>query len=183
MRDKGTARDEGRGTRDDGQGTRDEGRGTSLLLHHFQESVERRAYEAGGGHFVAPAQRMTDFVKGKSSSTLPENSYLRGVVPVNMKEVLPDFVFESLQGAFKAFGKKMKGYFTEEAIIIAPESRTSSPVRIPRDPETLQHPQIKNLYPCAEGAGYAGGIVSAAMDGQRVANHLSIFSAADNFSM
>lgn len=154
-----------------------------LALHHFQESVERRAYEAGGGYFVAPAQRMTDFVKGKSSSSLPENSYLRGVVPVNMKEVLPGFVFESLQGAFKAFGKKMKGYFTEEAIIIAPESRTSSPVRIPRDPETLQHPQIKNLYPCAEGAGYAGGIVSAAMDGQRVANHLSIFSAADNFSM
>ena len=172
-----------KGTRDQGRGTSDEGQGTSLLLHHFQESVERRAYEAGGGYFVAPAQRMTDFVKGKSSSTLPENSYLRGVVPVNMKEVLPGFVFESLQGAFKAFGKKMKGYFTEEAIIIAPESRTSSPVRIPRDPETLQHPQIKNLYPCAEGAGYAGGIVSAAMDGQRVANHLSIFSAADNFSM
>lgn len=155
----------------------------SLDLHHFQEAVERRAYEAGGGYYVAPAQRMTDFVKGKSSSTLPENSYLRGVVPVNMKEVLPGFVFDSLQGAFKAFGKKMKGYFTEEAIIIAPESRTSSPVRIPRNPETLQHPQIKNLYPCAEGAGYAGGIVSAAMDGQRVANHLSIFSAADNFSM
>jgi hypothetical protein len=160
-----------------------EGWGNPLLLHHFQENVERRAYTAGGGKFVAPAQRMTDFVQGRTSSTLPENSYLRGVVPVNMKEVLPGFVFQSLQGAFKAFGKKMKGYFTEEAIIIAPESRTSSPVRIPRDPETLQHPQIKNLYPCAEGAGYAGGIVSAAMDGQRVANHLSIFSAADNFSM
>lgn len=160
-----------------------EGWGNPLLLHHFQENVERRAYEAGGGKFVAPAQRMTDFVQGRASSTLPDNSYLRGVAPVNMKEVLPGFVFQSLQGAFKAFGKKMKGYFTEEAIIIAPESRTSSPVRIPRDPETLQHPQIKNLYPCAEGAGYAGGIVSAAMDGQRVANHLSIFSAADNFSM
>jgi uncharacterized FAD-dependent dehydrogenase len=87
-----------------------------------------------------------------------------------------------LQNAFKAFGKKMKGYYTEEATIIAPESRTSSPVRIPRDPETLQHPQISNLYPCAEGAGYAGGIVSAAMDGQRVANHLSNFQTADNFS-
>lgn len=167
-----------------GMSDKDKGVETNaLLLHHFQENVERRAYEAGGGHFVAPAQRMTDFVQGKTSSTLPDNSYLRGVVPVNMKEVLPGFVFQSLQGAFKAFGKKMKGYFTEEAIIIAPESRTSSPVRIPRDPETLQHPQIKNLYPCAEGAGYAGGIVSAAMDGQRVANHLSIFSAADNFSM
>jgi uncharacterized FAD-dependent dehydrogenase len=154
-----------------------------LLLHHFQENFERRAYAAGGGKFVAPAQRMTDFVQGRTSSTLPENSYLRGVVPVNMKDVLPDFVFSSLQNAFRAFGKKMKGYYTEEATIIAPESRTSSPVRIPRDPETLQHPQISNLYPCAEGAGYAGGIVSAAMDGQRVANHLSIFSAADNFSM
>ncbi|MCF8215228.1 MAG: FAD-dependent monooxygenase [Chitinophagaceae bacterium] len=166
-------------------GLEDVSKGTkgSLDLHHFQESVERRAYEAGGGYFVAPAQRMTDFVKGQSSSTLPENSYLRGVVPVNMKDVLPDFVFSALQNAFKAFGKKMKGYYTEEATIIAPESRTSSPVRIPRDPETLQHPQISNLYPCAEGAGYAGGIVSAAMDGQRVANHLSIFSAADNFSM
>jgi uncharacterized FAD-dependent dehydrogenase len=160
-----------------------EGWGNPLLLHHFQENVERRAYTAGGGKFVAPAQRMTDFVQGRTSSTLPENSYLRGVVPVNMKDVLPDFVFSSLQNAFKAFGKKMKGYYTEEATIIAPESRTSSPVRIPRDPETLQHPQISNLYPCAEGAGYAGGIVSAAMDGQRVANHLSIFSAADNFSM
>ena len=168
------------------KGMSDMGKGVetdALLLHHFQENVERRAYEAGGGKFVAPAQRMTDFVQGRSSSTLPDNSYLRGVVPVNMKEVLPGFVFQSLQGAFKAFGKKMKGYFTEEAIIIAPESRTSSPVRIPRDPETLQHPQIKNLYPCAEGAGYAGGIVSAAMDGQRVANHLSIFSAADNQSL
>jgi uncharacterized FAD-dependent dehydrogenase len=154
-----------------------------LLLHHFQENVERSAYTAGGGKFVAPAQRMTDFVQGRTSSTLPENSYLRGVVPVNMKDVLPDFVFSALQNAFKAFGKKMKGYYTEEATIIAPESRTSSPVRIPREPETLQHPQISNLYPCAEGAGYAGGIVSAAMDGQRVANHLSIFSSAVNFSM
>jgi len=155
----------------------------ALLLHHFQENVERGAYEAGGGKFVAPAQRMTDFVQGRTSSTLPDNSYLRGVVPVNMRDVLPDFVFNSLQNAFKAFGKKMKGYYTEEATIIAPESRTSSPVRIPRDPETLQHPQISNLYPCAEGAGYAGGIVSAAMDGQRVANHLSNIYTTDNYSL
>jgi uncharacterized protein len=141
-----------------------------LLLHAFQEAVEKKAFAAGGGKFVAPAQRMTDFVAGKSSSSLPDSSYLRGAVPVNMKEVLPDFVFSALRDAFSAFGKKMKGYFTEEAIIIAPESRTSSPVRIPRDPETLRHPQITNLLPCAEGAGYAGGIVSAAMDGQKVAN-------------
>ena len=92
---------------------------------------------------------------------------------VNLHEVLPPFIGQTLKEAFKAFGKKMKGYFTEEAILIAPESRTSSPVRIPRDPETLQHPHVQNLYPCAEGAGYAGGIVSAAMDGQKVANRLS----------
>ncbi len=144
----------------------------SLALHDFQEAVESRAYEAGGGSFVAPAQRMTDFVKAISSSTLPDTSYLRGVTPVNMKEVLPDFIFTSLQEAFKAFGKKMRGYFTEEAIVIAPESRTSSPVRIPRDGETLRHPQVHNLFPCAEGAGYAGGIISAAMDGQKVAQSL-----------
>jgi uncharacterized FAD-dependent dehydrogenase len=148
----------------------------NLLLHHFQEEVERKAYAAGGGSFVAPAQRMTDFVYNKTSNSLPDNSYLRGVISVNLKEVLPDFIATSLQRAFIAFGKKMKGYFTEEAILIAPESRTSSPVRIPRDETTLKHPQITNLYPCGEGAGYAGGIISAAMDGQKVANHLSQFA-------
>lgn len=148
----------------------------NLLLHHFQEEVERKAYTAGGGLFVAPAQRMTDFVYNKTSNSLPDNSYLRGVNSVNLKEVLPDFIATSLQRAFIAFGKKMKGYFTEEAILIAPESRTSSPVRIPRDEITLKHPQITNLYPCGEGAGYAGGIISAAMDGQKVANHLSQFA-------
>jgi len=90
-------------------------------------------------------------------------------------EVLPSFIYKRLQQAFKEFGKKMKGYFTNDAIILATESRTSSPVRIPRDAETLQHPQIKNLYPWGEGAGYAGGIVSAAMDGERVANKISAF--------
>lgn len=148
----------------------------NLLLHHFQEEVERKAYAAGGGSFVAPAQRMTDFVYNKTSNSLPDNSYLRGVNSVNLKEVLPDFIATSLQRAFIAFGKKMKGYFTEEAILIAPESRTSSPVRIPRDETTFKHPQITNLYPCGEGAGYAGGIISAAMDGQKVANHLSQFA-------
>lgn len=148
----------------------------NLLLHHFQEEVEKKAYAAGGGLFVAPAQRMTDFVYNKTSSSLPDNSYLRGVQSINLKEVLPNFIAIALQRAFIAFGKKMKGYFTEEAILIAPESRTSSPVRIPRNETTLQHPQITNLYPCGEGAGYAGGIISAAMDGQKVANHLSQFA-------
>lgn len=140
-----------------------------LLLMNFQQAVERKCYASGGGRFVAPAQRMADFSYNKVSSTLPKCSYIPGVNSVNMQEVLPGFVFQRLQNAFRGFGKKMKGYFTNEAIVLATESRTSSPVRIPRDKETLQHIQVANLYPCAEGAGYAGGIISAAMDGQNVA--------------
>lgn len=136
---------------------------------HYQQMVERRAFEAGGGNLVAPAQRMVDFVDNKISSTLPECSYLPGVCSVSMKDVLPKEIKDALQKAMASFGKKMKGYYTNEAILVATESRTSSPVRIPRDKETLQHPQIKGLYPCAEGAGYAGGIVSAAIDGERCA--------------
>jgi uncharacterized FAD-dependent dehydrogenase len=148
------------------------GQKNPFILHDFQESIEKIAYSAGGGQFVAPAQRMTDFVERKHSSTLPDNSYIRGVHSTNLSEVLPPFVYNSLRLAFKAFGNKMRGYYSEEAIIVAPESRTSSPIRIPRDPETLRHPQINNLFPCAEGAGYAGGIVSAAMDGQSVADRI-----------
>ena len=101
---------------------------------------------------------------------MPDCSYLPGVISADLKNPLPGFVHQSLQEGFKAFGKKMKGYYTNEAVVVATESRTSSPVRIPRHNETLQHPQIKQLYPCGEGAGYAGGIVSAAMDGERVAD-------------
>ena len=140
-----------------------------LAALHFQQSVEKMAFDAGGGKFVAPAQRLVDFTNNKISTSLPDCSYLPGINTSNLKEVLPDFIHKSLQQAFKDYGKKMKGYFTNEAVVVATESRTSSPVRIPRDANTLQHPQIKNLYPCAEGAGYAGGIVSAAMDGERVA--------------
>lgn len=139
---------------------------------YFQQAVEQLAYQHGGGNFVAPAQRMTDMVNNKSSSTLPGCSYLPGVNPASMKDILPEFMSSTLQHAFKRFGKKMKGYLTSEAIVVATESRTSSPVRIPRDNDTLQHPQVKNLYPCSEGAGYAGGIVSAAMDGERVAGSI-----------
>lgn len=152
-------------TRDKKQGTRG-----NLVLHDFQEMVERKAFASGGGAFIAPAQRMTDFIKGKISSSLPETSYVRGVHSVDINQLLPEFISKTLREGFKSFGKKMKGYLTEEAIIVAPESRTSSPVRIPRDQERLHHPQITNLYPCGEGAGYAGGIVSAAMDGIKVAN-------------
>jgi uncharacterized FAD-dependent dehydrogenase len=146
----------------------------ALAGMYFQQSVEQKAFEAGGGKLVAPAQRLVDFTVNKLSSSVPECSYLPGIHSASLKEVLPGFIHKSLQQAFKVFGKKMNGYFTNEAIVLATESRTSSPVRIPRDAVSLQHPRIKNLYPCGEGAGYAGGIVSAAMDGERVAIAIAI---------
>jgi uncharacterized protein len=140
-----------------------------LSAMYFQQEVEQKAFAAGGGKFVAPAQRLIDFCENKVSSSLPRCSYLPGIKSALLKDVLPPFINERLRVAFKEFGKKMRGYFTNDALIVATESRTSSPVRIPRNAETLQHPQIQNLYPCGEGAGYAGGIVSAAIDGERVA--------------
>lgn len=140
-----------------------------LAAMQYQQLVERTAFEAGGGALVAPAQRMVDFVEGRSSSTLPGCSYLPGITSVALRDVLPQEVHRALQQAMIDFGKKMKGYYTNEAVLVATESRTSSPVRIPRYKETLQHPQVKGLYPCGEGAGYAGGIVSAAIDGERCA--------------
>jgi uncharacterized FAD-dependent dehydrogenase len=110
-----------------------------------------------------------DFLNKKVSSSLPETSYQPGLTSCEMREVLPSFLSEALKQGFKSFGEKMKGYLTNEAQIVGVESRTSSPVRIPRDKDTLEHPQIKMLFPCGEGAGYAGGIVSAAMDGERCA--------------
>jgi hypothetical protein len=141
-----------------------------LILMAFQQLIEKNAYSAGGGDFVAPALRMMDFINNKPSGDLPECSYVRGLRAADLGSVLPGFIHHALREGFKAFGKKMRGFLTQEAVVVATESRTSSPVRIPRDPETLSHPQISNLYPCGEGAGYAGGIVSAAMDGERVAN-------------
>lgn len=144
-----------------------------LAAMYFQQSVEQKAFSVGGGKFVAPAQRLVDFTKNKVSSSLPDCSYLPGIHSAGLNEVLPLFIHKRLQDAFVEFGKKMKGYFTNEAVVVATESRTSSPVRIPRDAVSLQHPQIQNLYPCAEGAGYAGGIVSAAMDGERIATQIA----------
>lgn len=141
-----------------------------LLGLYFQQSIERKAFTAGAGKFVAPAQRMVDFSNNKFSSTLPPCSYLPGIQSAKLENVFPTFIYKSLQQAFKEFGKKMKGYFTNDAVVVATESRTSSPIRIPRNEKTLHHPQLLNLYPCGEGAGYAGGIVSAAMDGEKVAN-------------
>jgi len=146
-----------------------------LLMMGFQKEVEGKSFEIGGGKFVAPAQRMIDFTEEKFSSTLPKCSYLPGIESALLKDVLPAFINDRLRTALKLFAKKMRvknkhhGYFTNEAVLVATESRTSSPVRIPRDEKLLHHPQIKNLFPCGEGAGYAGGIVSAAMDGERVA--------------
>ncbi|MBS9525050.1 FAD-binding protein [Litoribacter ruber] len=143
-----------------------------LAAMEFQAEVERNAWVYGGKTQVAPAQRMQDFVNGKVSNSLLSTSYQPGLASVNMHEVLPDFVASRLKDAFLAFGKKMRGYLTNEAQIIGVESRTSSPVRVPRDKDTFEHPQLKRLYPCGEGAGYAGGIVSAAMDGERCAEKL-----------
>jgi uncharacterized protein len=140
-----------------------------LVLMEFQKMIEQQCFTAGGGKSVAPAQRMADFSNGKISSSLPNCSYQPGLHSLHLNEVLPGFVYKSLAKGFVEFGKKMPGYFTNDAVVVATESRTSSPVRIPRNNDTLTHPQIKNLYPCGEGAGYAGGIVSAAMDGERVA--------------
>jgi uncharacterized protein len=142
---------------------------TPMAMLDFQSKVESDAYLAGGGNLVAPAQRMLDFVDGRLSSTLPKNSYLPGTLSSDLNSVLPGFIANRLKHALPAFGKKMKGYYTNEAILVGVESRTSSPLRIPRDRESMQHPQIKGLYPCAEGAGYAGGIVSAAIDGMNCA--------------
>ncbi|ADY50596.1 FAD-dependent pyridine nucleotide-disulfide oxidoreductase [Pseudopedobacter saltans DSM 12145] len=147
-----------------------------LAMLEFQHAVEKRAFQIGGGDLKAPAQRMVDFVNRKISSDLPENSYLPGLSSADLYEVLPPFVAKSLAGALPVFGKKMAGikgkpgYFTNDAVLVGVESRTSSAVRIPRDRDTLQHPQVAGLFPCAEGAGYAGGIISAAIDGQACAD-------------
>ncbi len=135
----------------------------------FQKEVERKVWEAGGKTQQAAAQKLIDFVKGRISESLNPSSYIPGLVSKPMHEVLPKFMAKRLQAAFVEFGKKMPGYYTNDANIIGIESRTSSPVRIPRDRKTYQHPQLENLFPSGEGAGFAGGIVSAGMDGERCA--------------
>ncbi len=136
---------------------------------YFQKSVEQKAWELGGMTQRVPAQRLEDFVNGKVSANLPETSYKPGITSADLTEVFPDFIHKTLKVGFREFGKSMRGYLTNEAVIHAPESRTSSPVRIPRNPLTLEHIRIKGLFPCGEGAGYAGGIVSAAIDGEKCA--------------
>jgi uncharacterized protein len=139
----------------------------------FQADVEQSIFKAGNGTQAAPAQRVGDFVNSITSSSLPETSYIPGILSRPMQEILPKFVSKRLQQGIIEINKKMKGYHTNDAIIVGVESRTSSPLRIPRDHSSLMHPQIEGLFPCGEGAGYAGGILSAAMDGQNVAQAIS----------
>ena len=133
---------------------------------NFQREVEQKCWEVAGKNQKVPAQRLIDFIEGVKSVDLPKSSYQPGLTSVDLNEILPDIISQNLKEAFKDFGQKMKGFLTNDAVLHAPESRTSSPVQIPRD-ESMQHPDVKGLYPCAEGAGYAGGIVSAAIDGMR----------------
>ncbi len=136
---------------------------------HFQASLERKACEVAGGTQRAPGQRLNDFVEGKVSGSLLDTSYQPGLYAADMKDVLPPFIISALRQGFRNFGGKIKGYLSNEAQVVGVESRTSSPVKIPRDKVTLEHLQVRGLFPCGEGAGYAGGIVSAAMDGERCA--------------
>lgn len=140
----------------------------------FQKEIEQRAWHLAGETQKVPAQRLVDFTENNLSTDIPKTSYQPGTTSVELGTVLPDFIHKSLQQGFKEFDKSMRGYLTNEAVVHAPESRTSSPVRIPRDNKTLEHIQIKGLYPCGEGAGYAGGIISAAIDGEKCAEQVKI---------
>lgn len=152
---------------EDTQHYKDRGPFAGLTL---QQELEKTIFTAGiNGSQKAPAQRMTDFVEKRLSDSLPSTSYIPGLHSAPLHEILPPFIAERLRDAFKEFGDKMRGYYTNEANVVATESRTSSPIRIPRNKDTYMHVRIRNLYPCGEGAGYAGGIISAALDGQNVA--------------
>lgn len=139
-----------------------------LSCMNYQKSVERRMFECGDGSQKAPAQRLLDFLKGIKSSELPSTSYIPGLLSQRLDQLLPADLYEHLKRALYYFGDKMGTFLSDEAIAVGVESRTSAPIRVPRLPDTLNHPEIEGLYPCGEGAGYAGGIVSAAMDGQQV---------------
>ena len=144
-----------------------------LCVMHFQENLEKKCFEAAGGTQRAGAQRMLDFVKCRPSRDLPRTSYAPGIQPSRLDVWLPRFIGSRLQRGFETFGRFARGFLTNDAIIIGVETRTSSPVRVPRLPLEMRHIVIENLYPCGEGAGYAGGIVSAAIDGERCAEDLA----------
>ena len=136
----------------------------------FQQQLEEAARVNGGDKQIAPAQRVSDFVAGRASSSLPATSYIPGLVSSRLDKWMPEFMASALRKGIASFDRKMRGYVTPDAIVVGVESRTSTPVRIPRDGETLMHPEMQGLFPAGEGAGYAGGIVSAALDGERVAD-------------
>lgn len=146
-----------------------------LEMLELQECLEKRMFHAAGDSIVAPAQRMTDFVNGRESKSLPASSYAPGIQPGDFNRLLPPFISTRLREGFKEFGRKQKGFLSHEAILLGLESRTSSPVRITRDSGTLQSTGVKGLFPAGEGAGYAGGIVSAAIDGMRCADAFSAY--------
>ena len=147
----------------------------ALCMLRFQEELERLAWQQGGRRQTAPAQRMADFVNGRLSYDLPESSYAPGLVSSPLHFWMPKFITERLQEGFRAFGRKSHGFLTNEATVIGVETRTSAPVRILRDGDTLRHVRLEGLYPCGEGAGYAGGIVSAAIDGERCAEAVAAY--------
>ncbi|MBK1856798.1 FAD-binding protein [Cerasicoccus arenae] len=144
----------------------------------FQKHLEMVAKTSGGGGQMAPGQRVTDFLEGKDSANLPVTSYFPGIKAARIDKLLPEWIVRRMRRGLTIFGKQMRGYITEDCNLIGFETRTSSPVRIPRDPTSLQHPEIQGLYPCAEGAGYAGGIVSAALDGIRCADAVNSHQTA-----
>ena len=135
----------------------------------FQQQFEELARRHGGDRQIAPAQRVADFVAGRASASLAKTSYIPGIVPSRLDRWMPGFIAQGLQQGLTTFGRRMRGFVTNEAVVVGVESRTSSPVRIPRDPVTLMHPETAGLFPAGEGAGYAGGIISAALDGERIA--------------
>lgn len=153
-----------------------------LAAMEFQKVIEKKAWEMGGKTQTAPAQRLVDFIEGTLSADLPNTSYSPGIKSVQLEEVLPPFIHDALVDGFRKFNDSMRGYLTNEAVVHAPETRTSSPVRIPRDTETYQHVRIRGLYPCGEGAGYAGGIVSAAMDGEKCAEAVVMAGKKERWS-
>src|SRR5439155_8617716 len=139
----------------------------------FQAAIEHRAWQLGGGAQTAPAQRLTDFIAGRDSQSLPRSSYRPGIRAAPLHAELPGFLSDRLRAALERFGRVMKGFTTSEAIVVGVESRSSSPIRVVRDRATLESPTIAGLFPCGEGAGYAGGIVSASLDGLRVAERVA----------
>ena len=150
---------------------------TALVKQHgvlaglvFQKQLEQTAKQAGGGGQVAPGQRVTDYLDGRISADLPETSYFPGLTSAPLHELLPPWITGRMREGLRLFGRQMHGYISSEALLIGFETRTSSPVRVPRQDHSLEHPQIAGLFPCGEGAGYAGGIVSAALDGLRIAD-------------